>query len=851
MIETNLPIHYSANVPTPSINEFALSESVRRSGFPSFGFMSAIFAISTVLASVTFGQLTTNAIPDVARPVPLSAVRLTGGPLKRAQDLDAEYLLRLEPDRMLAYYRRRAGLKPKAKPYDGWDGGGRNLTGHIAGHYLSAVSLMWAATGDPAADFKERADYIVKELKEVQDKHGDGYLSALEGGRECFNAVAQGNIRSSGFDLNGLWAPWYVLHKTYAGLRDAYRYTGNRTALEIEIKFAEWAEGILSKLTDAQIQRMLNTEFGGMNEVLADLYADTGDKRWLDLSYKFEHRSFVEPLKRHQDILPGKHGNTQVPKLIGSADRFGYAGDAGDIMAASFFWDRVVQHHSFATGGHGKDEYFGQPDMLSDRVDGRTAETCNVYNMLKLTCRLFALRPDAHYADFHERALFNHILASIDPKDGRTCYMVPVGRGVWHEYADMFRSFTCCVGTGMESHALHGYGIYYESGDTLWVNLYAPSTAEWAAAGVKLEMDTSFPEGESATLKLTLRSPKEFTLAFRRPHWVGDSFTVKVNGEAVSEDVIAPLRDVPESGRQVANRLSQRSGSHVELKRTWKSGDTVELTLPKTLRLEPLPDNPRRVAILWGPLVLAGDLGPEPERGRERGAGYEPNVPVFVAAEQPVDQWVKPVADEPGHFRITGVGRDSFGADREINANLVPFYSLHRRTYAVYFDLFTQPEWEEKKLEYAAEQERRRKLEMATVAYVQPGEMQPERDFNYQGADDARVTRVMRRPGRRAGTWFSFDLPVEPAHPMALVVTYYSAERRRGPVSFEIMVEGQRVAEQELTRSSSPRFFDVEYAVPANMVQGKEKVTVRFQATEDSSVAGVFGIRMIRADTER
>jgi hypothetical protein len=801
--------------------------------------MSGIFAIEG------------NAIPDVAHPLPLSAVRLTGGPLKHAQDLDVKYLLELEPDRMLAYYRRRATLEPKAEPYGGWDGGGRNLTGHIAGHYLSAVSLMWAATGD--ARFKERADYIVKQLKEVQDKHGDGYLSALEGGRECFNAVAQGNIRSSGFDLNGQWSPWYTLHKTYAGLRDAYRYTGSKTALEIEIKFAEWAERILAPLNDAQIQRMLNTEFGGMNEVLADLAADTGDKRWLDLSYRFEHRSFVEPLKRHQDILPGKHGNTQVPKLIGSADRFGYAGDPGDIIAASFFWDQVVQHHSFATGGHGKDEYFGQPDMLSDRVDGRTAETCNVYNMLKLTRRLFALWPDAHYADFHERALFNHILASIDPEDGRTCYMVPVGRAVQHEYQQMFRSFTCCVGTGMESHALHGDGIYYESGDKLWVNLYAPSTAEWAPAGVKLVMDTNLPEGDSATVKLTLQSPKEFTLALRRPYWTDDGFSVKVNGETVPEDVIDPLRNVPASGRQVDNRRGQgragqspqRTSSYVEIKRMWKSDDTVDLTLPKTLRLEPLPDNPRRVAILWGPLVLAGDLGPESQRGRGRDARSEqPRVPVFVAAERPVSEWLKPVPDRPGQFRTDGVGRES-------DVDFVPFYRLHRRIYGVYWDLFTQPEWEKKAAEYAAEQDRRRKLELATVAYVQPGEMQPERDFNYQGPDDAQVVRVMGRSGRGARSWFSFDLPVESAHPMSLVVTYYSDERRTGAATFEILADGKRVGKQEIENTSPARFFDVEYAIAANVVQGKEKVTVRFQATEGSSVATVFGIRMIRADAER
>jgi DUF1680 family protein len=791
-----------------------------------------------------------------AHPLPLAKVRLTGGPLKRAQDVTAEYLLQLEPDRMLAGYRIRAGLKQKAEGYGGWDAvGSRQLTGHIAGHYLSAISLMYAATGNE--EFKRRADYIVTELKEVQDKRGDGYLGAIIDrggidGRELLERVSQGEIKSAGFDLNGLWSPWYTLHKTYAGLRDAFRYTGNKKALEIEIKFAEWAERILAPLDEGQIQRMLNTEFGGMNEIMVDLFADTGDKRWLDLSYKFEHRSFIEPLKRHQDILEGKHGNTQVPKLIGSADRFAYTGNVGDIMAASFFWDLVVQHHSYSTGGHGHDEYFGAPDKLSERVDGRVAETCNVYNMLKLTRRLFAIRPDAHYADFHERALFNHILASIDPEDGRTCYMVPVGRGVQHEYQDMFRSFTCCVGSGMESHALHGDGIYYEAGDKLWVNLYAPSTAEWTEAGVNLKMETDFPEGESAILKLTLQSPKEFTLLLRRPYWAGEGFSVRVNGEAVSEDVIDPFRGVPESGRPVPGRRGvEYFGTYVELKRIWKTGDTVELVLPKTLRLEPTPDNPQVTSIMWGPLVLAADLGPERERGRGRDVSIKsPTIPVFVAAEQPVTQWVKPIPNEPGHFRVTNVGRDSLGVGLEVEVDMIPFYRLHRRTYAVYFDLLTEPEWEGKKAEYVAEQERQRELEKATVAYVQPGEEQPERDFNFQGPDDTWTTAMMGRPGRRGRSWFSFDLPVEPDRPMILVVTYYSGERGRGEALFDILVDGELIGHLEVTRSSPPRFFDVEYPIDTNIVKGKKKVTVRFQATEGSYIASVFGIRMIRSGTD-
>jgi DUF1680 family protein len=789
----------------------------------------------------------TPVIPDAARPLPFSAVRLTGGPLKNAQDLDARYLLALEPDRMLAGYRLRAGLEPKSKSYGGWDSvTGKQLTGHIGGHYLSAVSLMWAAIGD--ARFKERADYLVTGLKEVQDKRGNGYLGAITDskgtdGAVIFEQVANGDIRSGGFDLNGMWSPWYTLHKTYAGLRDAYRFTGNKTALELEIKYAEWAERIVARMSDTQVQRMLNTEFGGMNEIFADLYADTGDQRWLNLSYRFEHRAFTEPLKRHQDNLAGNHGNTQVPKMIGSLARFAYTGDPGDGCAAIFFWDRVVQHHSYATGGHGKDEYFGEPDILNDRVDGRTAETCNVYNLLKMTRKMFALRPDAHYADFHERALFNHILASLDPQDGWACYMVPVGRGVQHEYERNMTNggFTCCVGSSMESHALHSQGIYFESGDKLWVNLYAPSTADWQAAGVKLALETDFPEGESATIKLTVAAPKEFTMTVRRPFWAGTNFSVKVNGETVSNEALTLPQTRGAGDRRGRPAPPPKASWFVELKRTWKTGDTILVMLPKTLRLEPLPDNPRRTAFLWGPLVLAGDLGPEGERrGQGRSSTFD-DVPVLVAAERAVADWLKPVPDKPGCFRTDGVGKDR-------DVEFVPFYRLHRRTYGIYWDLFTPQEWEKHSAQIAAAREKQRKLEAATVGYAQPGEMQAERDANMQG-EGTEPVRVMGRPGRRGAKWFSFDLPVDPAHPMTLVVTYNHDEWQER--TFEILVDGARVGEQTIERRGLMRFFDMEYPVPAETVKGKRKVTVKFQAAQGNEIGGVFGIRMIRAGAER
>ena len=786
--------------------------------------LAAAFIPAFAAAQVTNPALDSERRLVKARPLPLDGVRLTGGPLKHAQDLELEYLLTLEPDRMLAFLRRSAKLEPKAQGYGGWDGDGRQLTGHIAGHYLSGISMAWAATGD--ARFRERVNYMVNELKLIQDAQGDGYVGALmdrnrTDGKSLFQQLSKGIIRSGGFDLNGMWSPWYVQHKIFAGLRDAYRYTGNRTALDVEIKFAGWAEGILSPLSNEQIQRMLATEFGGMNEVMADLYADTGEARWLALAAKFHHAAIVDRLAERKDVLPGVHGNTQVPKLYGALKVYLYSGNETEGAAAKYFWDEVTQHHTFATGGNTRNEYFGQPDQLSNMVDGRTAETCNVYNMIKMARTLFSVQPDARYADYQERALFNHILASQDPDDGRVCYMVPVGRGVQHEYQGKSQSFTCCVGSAMESHALHADGLYYESGDKLWVSLYAPSTAEWKSAGVKPEVATDLPGGQTATVKVAPRSPKKFTLALLRPFWAGAGFSVKVNGRAIR--TVAP------------------GNSYVEIARTWKAGDTVELVIPKALRKEPLADNPNRFAVMWGPLVLAGDLGPEVF---ERGGTPRPDPPVLVAPEQPVANWLKPVAGKPGTFRTTGAG-----LKQEID--FVPFYQLPRRRYAVYWDMYTPAEWTKRETEYRAREEKQKKLEAATIGFAQPGQMQAERDSNQQGEGSSPV-RVEGRFGRSATKWFSFDLPVNPADPLTLIVTY--SNENPGASACDVQVDGKKVGEQTGARRSPEqeiRFFDVEYQIPANLTAGKTKATVRFEATNGRSTPSVFGIRIVRSGMER
>ena len=785
----------------------------------------------------------------VARPVPLHRVRLTGGPLQRAQQADSKYLLELEPDRMLAFYRTRAGLAAKATPYGGWDGPGRNLTGHVAGHYLSAVSLMYAATGD--VRFKDRASYLVRELAAVQAKHRDGYLSALEGGRDAFAALSRGEIRSAAFDLNGLWSPWYTLHKTFAGLRDAHRYTGNPTALEVEARFAGWTERVLKPLDDRQVARMLNTEHGGMNEVLADLFVDTGDARWLALSRRFEHHAFTDALARHQDNLAGKHVNCQIPKLIGSAARYEYAGDATDLVTASFFWDRVAQHHSYATGGQGLDEYFGFPDQLSRRVDGRACESCCVYNMLKLTRRLFSFRPDVLYADCHERMLFNHVLASFDPDGVRMSYMVPVGRAEQQEYQQMFEDFTCCMGTGMENHALHGEGIYYESPETVWVNLFAPSTAE-LQNGTHLTMETDFPDGEHATISFSGRAARPFTLAVRRPGWAGDRFVIAVNGERVAVPPIASLRPGGAGGRDLGlDDGTPAPSSYVSIERAWKSGDVVSLTMPKALRLEPTPDDRTVAAIMWGPLVLAGDLGPRRDEQEHR-AHLE--APALVAGDRPIEEWVvcHPERREGSGlcsgFLVKGVARQRARPnDIPGDLSLTPFYRTHGRTYSAYFDVLTAPQLEARVAAAAAELARTQRLQRATIAFVQPGVPEDEQAFQYRSDPASRpVVHTGDRTGRGGSGWLSFELPVEATGAQSIVITYHNDLGLPVLANFAIQADGTAIGEYAPNRSATG-FWDATYALPESVLAGKSKITVRFVAGADGRIAPVYGIRIIRA----
>lgn len=606
-----------------------------------------------------------RALKPRATAFELADVRLLAGPFRRAQELDANYLLRLEPDRMLHNFRVNAGLKPKAPVYGGWESQepwvGIRCHGHTLGHYLSACALMFAATGD--ARFKRHADYVVAELRECQEAGRSGLVSAFPDGEKSLHAVVDAQ--------RFVGVPWYTMHKIYAGLRDAYLYAGSRPALDVLVKLSDWAVEFTRHLSDRQFQRMLDTEHGGMNEVLADVYALTGEQRFLALAERFCHRALLTPLSAARDTLDKLHSNTQIPKVIGFNRLYELTGREDYGAASRFFWRTVVERRTFATGGNGDHEHFFPPAEFLKRLDSaKTMETCCAHNMLRLTRSLFALEPAAAYADYYERTLYNSILASQDPDSGMMTYFQPTRPGYLKLYCTPTDSFWCCTGSGMENHAKYGDSIYFRRADTLYVNLFIASTLNWKEQGLTLTQTTRFPEHDRTHLRLSLRRPTRLTLNIRHPSWSAAA-TVFVNGR-----------------RQAT---ASRPGGYVSLNRVWRNGDTVELHLPMSLRAEPLPGHPEVVAFMYGPVVLAGRLGRE---GLTPGADFIVNertygdvlnavveVPVLSGDARTVVGRIKPSTGEALTFRTTGIGRPR-------DVTLIPYYRVAHERYNLYWKLF-------------------------------------------------------------------------------------------------------------------------------------------------------------------
>jgi uncharacterized protein len=746
-------------------------------------------------------------IQQPAKPAPLSAVRLLPSPYLTAVGVNLEYLHRLDPDRLLHNFRSQAGLTPKGAVYAGWESD--TIGGHSLGHYLSALSLMHAQTGD--AECRRRVVYIVDELALCQAQGADGFVAgftrrqddAIEPGRLVFEEVRRGDIRARNFDLNGSWAPLYSWHKLMAGLLDAQRHCDNKMAVHVAERLGAYIGGVFDELNDEQIQKMLSCEHGGLNESFAELYSRTGNRRWLALSETIYHRKILEPLSRGEDCLPNIHANTQIPKLIGLARLHELTGEARHLKAAGFFWETVTSNYSYVIGGNADREYFAGPRSISRHITEQTCESCNSYNMLKLTRYLYAQQPRASYFDYYERTHLNHILAQHHPQSGMFAYMVPMMSGSHREFSTPFDDFWCCMGTGMESHAKHGDSIFWTRGNELIVNLYIPATLNLSRPPIGLRLETAYPFADEIVLTVTRAEEKSASaISLRVPAWC-EAPSVSVNGHAAASRVV---------------------DGYLRLHRTWRSGEVVRLVLPRKLRIEPTLDDPGTVALLFGPLVLAADLGPATER-------WEGLAPALVGDD--LARGIVPAA-EPAVFRTRGLMRPN-------DLSLRPFAFQHDNNTAVYFRRFTAAEWQQEQVKSRAEQARLREMDAHSTDVVRLGDADAEREHSLESKISYPVV-YRGRAGRdaRSGGFFECTMKARPGT-LTLQAAYWGEERDR---RFTILADGVIVASEQLSGAGPSDFIERDYLIDEALTKGKPTLRIRFEPETGFSAGPVFGLRL-------
>lgn len=680
-------------------------------------------------------------IPAKVEPFSVNDVKLTQSDFKHAEDMDIRYLLGIDPDRLLAPYLKEAGLTPKAQNYTNWENTG--LDGHIGGHYLSALSYMYASTGN--AEIKGRLDYFISELKRCADANGNGYISGVPDGKKKWKEISEGNIRASSFGLNDGWVPLYNIHKIFAGLRDAYLLTGNKDAKQMFINLTAWMYDLTKGLSDDQLQRMLDSEHGGLNETFADAAAISGDERFMQLAKRFSHKKVLDPLLRGEDRLTGMHANTQIPKVIGYKRIADIEGNDQWDKAAQFFWKTVVDNRSITIGGNSVREHFHPADDFSSMLTSEQGpETCNTYNMLRLTKMLYETSADTHYMDYYERALYNHILSTVNPIQGGFVYFTPMRSGHYRVYSQPQTSFWCCVGSGMENHARYGEMIYSHGGaDNLYVNLFIPSELTW---GKTLITQTNrFPAEEATTITVNPKKPAEFTIRVRIPEWTDASkMQPTVNGQSVE---------------------AKAEGGYLAISRKWAKGDKLHVQLPMSLRAVSLPDKSDNYSFMYGPIVLASSLGKQEQlglfaddsRGGHIAGGRQlplQDMPVLVADKNNLMANITKVEGRPMTFRLTGAVPEKYA-----EMTLVPFSSLHECRYMVYWPVVSQQDWQAKQEEIARAEAERQAIEQATADKVICGEQQPESD-HFVKMERVRNGDFNGRHWRMAekGGWFSYDM---------------------------------------------------------------------------------------------
>ncbi|WP_303922188.1 glycoside hydrolase family 127 protein [Draconibacterium sediminis] len=747
----------------------------------------------------------------------LSDVKLLESEFKNAQKQDIAYLMALDPDRLLAPFLREAGLETKAESYPNWENTG--LDGHIGGHYLTALSLMYASTGD--AEMKERLDYMISELKRCQDANGNGYVGGVPGGQTAWDEIKSGEIHAGGFSLNGRWVPLYNIHKTYAGLRDAWIYAGNETAKTMLIDMTDWMLDLVSDLNDEQIQTMLESEHGGLNETFADVAEITGNDKYLDLAKKFSHHEILDPLIEHHDELTGKHANTQIPKVIGYQRIAELDGDSVWSDASLFFWNTVVNGRSIAIGGNSVREHFHPKDDFSEMISSvEGPETCNSYNMLKLTKMLYpTFGNNSKFIDYYEKTLYNHILASINPDNGGLVYFTPMRPNHYRVYSQPETSFWCCVGSGIENPGKYGEMIYAHTDQSLYVNLFIPSELNWEDKNTEVVLETQFPDEDKVYLTINPNEKTEFELHLRYPSWVENgALNVLVNGKEAKFQV-------SENGYAV-------------VKREWEKGDKVELVLPMKITTEQLEDGSNNYAFNYGPIVLAAKTGTEDLKGLYADASRMGHVahgkmiplkdrPVIVASADNLPSMLEKEDSDELAFKLSGLYPEKY----ENGLEMLPFYRIHESRYNIYWSQASKEELNDMIRQVEQEEQARIALEEITVDKVGCGEQQPESDHfvKFEGSRTGYANDYHYRETRR---FFSYNLKNPDKTGRFLYLKYFDSQY---PRSAEILVNNKSADTIELNGGDEDTILEKVIPIPDSELT-KQELIFKVQASDQSSM---------------
>lgn len=762
-----------------------------------------------------FGQ---KAGPSV---FPLNEVRLLNSPFLLAQQTDLKYILALDQDRLLAPYLREAGLKPKAQSYGNWENSG--LDGHTAGHYLTALAQMYASAG--SAECKRRLDYMVGELARCQQANGNGYVGGVPNSKAMWALFKNGDFS----EFNKEWVPWYNLHKLFAGLRDAYLLAGNQQAKSVFIRLSDWAADETAGLSDTQMQTMLNMEHGGMNEVIADAYAITGDKKYLRLARRFSHNRILLPLEQREDRLTGLHANTQIPKVIGFERIAELSNDTAMGNAARFFWQTVVKNRSISIGGNSVAEHFNPADNFESMLESEQGpETCNSNNMLKLSKMVFLQDQRPEQIAFYERLLYNHILSSQHPTKGGFVYFTPIHPQHYRVYSTPQESFWCCVGTGMENHGKYGELIYTHQANDVYINLFIPSVLTWKEKGFAMIQDNQFTQKEESHFRITKTPGSEFALNIRKPDWVKpEGYVIKVNGKIIPAVLSA--------------------NGYARVRRNWKAGDQIQVSLPMKDYAERLPDQSQWVSFIHGPIVLAAptDSGSTPGLSADGSRwAHIAGGPMYPLVKSPV--WISSDGNPANALRRIKGDSLGYALNAEINGQvrqqkLIPFYAVHDTRYMLYWPVTSRANLAKLESSFAALDENYIKLAPRTIDRVSPGEQQPENDHKME-SKDSQTGSLNNVHFRSATGYFSYRLR-HTAEAKYLRIAYFTTAETR---SFDILVNKNKVGQVKTKGTTAGIARSIEYPLPAASAGNDEHFLVEFVAADGFATAPITDVRILK-----